>query len=88
MGWKVFIDDGAKKDFRKIDKAWQRKILEYLRSKIRAEEDPRRFGDPLHRDLKGLWKYRIGDYRLICSIRDETVTVLVLKAGHRSNVYD
>jgi mRNA interferase RelE/StbE len=58
-----------------------------LREKIAAEDDLRRFGDPLRKDLGGLWKYRIGDYRIICSIEDKTVMVLVVRLGHRRSVY-
>ncbi|MBF0260191.1 MAG: type II toxin-antitoxin system RelE/ParE family toxin [Desulfamplus sp.] len=50
-------------------------------------EDPRRFGEALRFDLSGLWKYRVGDYRLICDIQDNTVTVLVLRVGHRREIY-
>jgi len=49
--------------------------------------DPRQFGKPLHGDKKGLWRYRVGDYRLICDIQDQRVTVLLLALGHRKEIY-
>jgi len=55
---------------------------------LRGTEDPRAFGKPLKADLKGLWRYRVADYRLICSIQDQRLVVLVLKVGHRRDVYD
>ncbi len=87
MAWKAEWDERAFKELCAIDKQTQKNILKYLKKKIQTEEDPRRFGAPLHNDLVGLWKYRIGDYRLICSIEDNMLIVLVLRVGHRRNVY-
>lgn len=88
MTWTVEWDDRARKELRKLDHLAQREILGYLRDRIATDEDPRRFGKQLLRDMKGLWRYRIGNYRLICSIEDLRLVVLVVKAGHRSKVYD
>ena len=59
-----------------------------LTPRVCADEDPRRYGAPLRKELAGRWKYRVGAYRLICEIQDEKVLVLVLMVGHRSKVYD
>lgn len=87
MAWLVEWDDEAVKELKALDTRAQRAIIRYMRDKITTEEDPRRFGDPLRKDLKGLWKYRIGSYRIICSIEDQKVVVLVVRVGHRRNVY-
>ena len=87
MAWRVEWEDEAVKELRKLDTRAQRNIVRFLREKIATGDDPRRFGDPLRKDLKGLWKYRIGDYRIICSIEDKTVVVLVVRVGHRRSVY-
>ena len=87
MAWRVEWEDEAVKELKKLDARAQRNIVRFLREKIAVEDDPRRFGDPLRKDLKGLWKYRIGDYRIICSIEDKTVMVLVVRLGHRRSVY-
>ena len=87
MAWRVEWEDEAVKELKKIDARAQRNIVRFLREKIATEDDPRRFGDPLRKDLKGLWKYRIGDYRIICSIEEKSVIVLVVRAGHRRSVY-
>ena len=87
MAWRVEWEDEAVKELKKIDARAQRNIVRFLREKIATEDDPRRFGDPLRKDLKGLWKYRIGDYRIICSIEDKSVVVLVVRVGHRRSVY-
>jgi mRNA interferase RelE/StbE len=87
MAWAVEFDAAADRDLKKIDQQQKRRILKYLRKKIATKKDPRRFGDPLRKNLTGLWKYRICDYRVICDIQDEKVLVLVLRVGHRSKVY-
>lgn len=87
MTWTVEWDDRAAKELRKLDRQMQKEILTYFRERIATAEDPRRFGKPLSRDLAGLWRYRVRDYRLICSIEDGRLVVLVLHVGHRKNVY-
>ena len=88
MTWSVEFDDAAAKELRKFDRQAQQEILRYLRERIATEEDPRRFGKPLSRDLAGLWRYRVGDYRMICNIEDNKRVVLVLRVGHRKDIYD
>ena len=65
--WRVELEDAAAKELRKLDRQVQQDILQYLRSRIATEEDPRRFGKPLTRELAGLWRYRVRDYRIICN---------------------
>lgn len=88
MTWTVEFDDAAAKELRKLDRQAQREILRYLRERIATDEDPRRFGKPLSRDMAGLWRYRVGNYRMICNIEDDKLVVLVLRAGHRKEVYE
>ena len=88
MAWKIEVTETAKKQLAKLDHQVQSEIVRYLRERIRTDEDPRRFGAPLGKELAGRWKYRVGAYRLICEIQDERVLVLVLMVGHRSQVYD
>lgn len=87
MIWKIEFDERSRKELRKLDKSAQKNILQYLRNKIATNEDPRRFGDPLRKNLSGFWKYRIGAYRIICDIVNDTVTVRVIRIGHRKDVY-
>lgn len=87
MIWKVEFDERARKELRRLDTQAQAGILRYLRDRIATEDDPRRFGDPLRKNMSGFWKYRIGSYRVICDIRENVVTVRVLRVGHRKNVY-
>lgn len=88
MIWRVEFDDRARKELRRLDPQAQRVILAYLRNRIATQEDPRRFGDPLRKNLSGFWKYRVGPYRVICEIQDGAVIVRVVRIGHRKNVYD
>ena len=87
MTWKVEWDDRARRELRALDDNVQARILRYLRERIASSEDPRRFGRSLTGDKAGLWRYRVGDYRLICDINDGDEVVLVLRVAHRRGVY-
>ncbi len=87
MIWKVTFKDEAVKQLRKLNPNIQDRITDYLRTRIATEEDPRRFGKALTGDLKGLWRYRVDDYRIVCLIDNDILTVLIVKIGHRRNIY-
>ncbi len=87
MNWVYSFDDRALKELRKLGKNAQRDIIAYLDERIAGEGDPRRFGKGLKADLAGLWRYRVGDYRVLCQIRDGELLVLVVAVGHRRDVY-
>ncbi len=86
--WTVEFDDRARRELRKLDAKVQENILRYLRERIAGSADPTQFGKPLRMNLAGLWRYRVGDYRLICRIEENRLVVLVLKVGHRREVYE
>jgi mRNA interferase RelE/StbE len=86
--WRVEFDSDAARDLRKLGHEGQRLVLTYLRNRIATAQDPRRFGHALTRDLKGLWRYRVGDYRIVASIEPGRFVVLVVAVGHRREVYD
>ncbi len=86
--WTVEFARDAAKDLRKLGRAAQKAILRYLRERIATADDPRRFGKPLAGDLAGLWRYRIGDYRLVVSFEEDRLVVLVVTVGHRRAVYE
>ena len=87
MAWTVKLDSRAKKDLVKLDNQHAKRIARYLADCIATDEDPRRFGGPLRHGLAGLWKYRVGDYRIVCEIRDQVLVVLVVHIGHRRRIY-
>ncbi len=86
--WTIEWDDAARKELRKLDYTVQEQILSYLEKRIATEEDPRRFGEGLSADKVGLWRYRVRNYRIICQIEDQKLVVLVVRVGHRRDVYD
>jgi mRNA interferase RelE/StbE len=86
--WRVEFDRDAARDLRKLGGDAERAILRYLRERIATSEDPRRFGRSLTGDLKGLWRCRVGDYRIVASIEDNRLVVLAVTVGHRREVYD
>ena len=69
--WRVEFDPEAARELRKLGHEARRTIQEYLRKRIATNQDPRRFGHALLDDLKGLWRYRVGDYRIVADIRDK-----------------
>ena len=87
MTWKVNIDRHAIKQLKKLDKPAQKRVTDFLKSKIADCCNPRHTGKPLQGKLAGLWRYRVGDYRIICKLKDSEVTVLVLNIKHRKHVY-
>ena len=78
----------ALKDLKKLDNSVARIIFAWLNKNIDGCADPRAHGKGLTANHSGEWRYRIGNYRVICKIEDEKVIVLVLTVGHRSTVYD
>jgi mRNA interferase RelE/StbE len=88
LTWSVEFDDAAAKELRKLDRQAQKEILRYFRERNAAENDPRRSGKPLSRDLAGLGRYRARNYRMVCDIEDDKLIVLVLQVGHRKDIYE
>lgn len=87
MAWRVEFDHRAARELARLDRTAAGRIVRFLRERIAVDDDPRRLGQALRGDRRALWKYRVGDYRLICDIQDGRVTVLVLAVGHRREVY-
>ena len=88
MGWKVRLSERARKDLKKLDQQVATRVVKFFRDRIEGGNDQRSIGAALEgSDLGEFWKYRIGDWRAVCSIQDETVIVLVLMVQHRSQVY-
>ena len=87
MGWTIRISDVAEKQLRKLDRPVQKRILDWLSDRIEDCKNPRHFGEPLKGDHAGLWRYRVGNYRILCEIQDRKIVVLVLTVGHRREIY-
>ena len=85
--WKAEFTLEARRQFERLDRPVQRRIQTYLNENVLAG-DPRRFGRALRGDLSGLWRYRVGDFRLIAKLEDAILTVVIIKTGHRSAIYE
>ena len=85
MDWRIEISATAAKQFSKLGALEAKRLVSYLRTRVAP--DPRRQGKALSGPLGDLWRYRVGDYRLICEIQDSVLTVLVVKVGNRREVY-
>ena len=84
MVWRIEFDPAAAKELRKLDRPVQQRLLGFLRLRVVPLEDPRTIGEALAGERLGaFWKYRVGDWRLICDIQDERIVVRVLRLGHR-----
>tara|TARA_R110002124_G_scaffold126919_1_gene286764 strand:+ start:12623 stop:12895 length:273 start_codon:yes stop_codon:yes gene_type:complete len=88
MIWSVEFDNRARKELRKLDKQTQERILKWLRETLVTDNNPRRAGKSMKGHMKGLWRYRVGDYRIISQIQDENILILVVRIGHRRDIYE
>lgn len=87
MAWTIEYADAAYKQLRKLDRATAQRIDRYLTERVAALDDPRGLGKALSGPLGELWRYRVGDYRVIVELRHNVLTVLVLRIGHRRGIY-
>jgi mRNA interferase RelE/StbE len=88
MAWKIEFAPEAVRELNKLDGQVSRRILKFLRDRVANLDSPRSIGSALQGAKLGeFWKYRVGDYRIICRIDDEKVLILVLRVGHRKEVY-
>jgi mRNA interferase RelE/StbE len=88
MAWKIEFSVAADRELSKLDAQHSRRILKFLHERVEKLDDPRTVGKALQGSRLGeFWKYRVGDYRLICKIEDDRLIVLVLRVGHRKEVY-
>jgi mRNA interferase RelE/StbE len=87
LAWKIEYTETARNRLRRFDKPVARRIVDYLDTRIAPMENPRSTGKALTGPMGGLWRYRVGDYRVICEIQDEVLRVLVIEIGNRRDVY-
>jgi mRNA interferase RelE/StbE len=83
---KIKFDPRAVDALKKLDKQVQHRIIKFIRQRLETKKNPKHIGSSLRGNMSGLWKYRVGDYRLVCQI-DGDIEILVLHIGHRKNVY-
>lgn len=87
MTWTIDYTDTALRQLRKLDKTVARRIVDFMDERIAKDSSPRSIGKVLTGHLGGLWRYRVGDYRVICKIQDDILCVLVVQVGNRGKVY-
>ena len=87
MAWRIEYARSAVNELRSLDRQTARRIADYMEQNIASLDDPRVRGSALTGVLGGLWRYRIGDYRVVCELHDATVQILVLRVAHRRQVY-
>ena len=88
MVWTIELDPAADRELDKLDPQVARRILSFLHGRVAVLDNPRSLGDALKgSELGEFWKYRVGDYRIIASIEDSAVRILVVKIGNRREVY-
>ncbi|HEY1657664.1 MAG TPA: type II toxin-antitoxin system RelE/ParE family toxin [Candidatus Sulfotelmatobacter sp.] len=87
MAWKVSLSPIAQKQLDDLDKPVANRIVRFLRERVEKLDDPRRIGERLQGTLSPFWRYRVGDYRIICSLEHDRLVVLVLRIGHRREIY-
>ncbi len=88
MGWTIELTQTATRQLAQLDKAVARRIRKFLQQRIAPVENPRSLGQKLQGPTLGeFWKYRVGDYRIIVSIEDDRLVVLVIQIGHRRELY-
>ena len=88
MPWTIKFSEFSEKQIKKLDQSAAKKIIRYLKERVAPQKDPRLFGKPLLHDKSGLWRYRVDHYRIICKIQDKEVVVLILRIGHRKDIYE
>lgn len=87
MTWRIELSTSAVRTLKKLDRQSHRRIADFIDKRLEAIDDPRRIGKPLQASLDRYWAYRVGDYRLICELKDAVVTILIVRIGNRRDIY-
>ncbi len=87
MAWTTKVSDNAKKQLGKLDRQIADRITRYLDEHVLTLPDPRMSGEALTGDFQGYWKYRVGSYRIVCALQNDELVVLMVRIGHRKEVY-
>lgn len=87
MAWTIDYAQTARNQIKKLDKSVAKRILDFMDNRVAKQEDPRALGKALSGPLGTLWRYRVGDYHIICEIQHAAVRILVIRIGHRGEVY-
>jgi mRNA interferase RelE/StbE len=87
LAWSIEYAKTAKDQLRKLDRPVAKRILDFMDERIAVLENPRQTGKALKGPLGEFWCYRVGDFRIICEIQDDVISILVVQIGNRREVY-
>lgn len=88
MAWKIEFTAAAQHDLKKIDSTNAKRILIYLTTRVAAADDPRSLGSRLKgTEFEGVWRFRVGDYRILTRMERNILTVIIIEIGHRREIY-
>jgi len=87
LAWTIEYSETARRQLRKLDKPSARRILDYMDKRVAPLDDVRTVGKTLRGPLGDFWRYRVGEYRIICELRDKELRVLVVRVGDRKDIY-
>lgn len=87
MKYELLLSERFKKEFRKLDKYTQKLLRSWIEKNLVECENPRQHGKALTANRNGQWRYRVGDYRIICLIEDDKLIITALTVGHRREIY-
>lgn len=87
MAWTIEYAKAARDQLRKLDKTVAGRIVNFMEKRVALRDNPRELGKALSGPLGDFWCYRVGDYRIVCDIRDGSLTILALQIGNRRDVY-
>ena len=87
MAWTIEYSDTARAQLRRLDRQMARRVVDYMDERVATRDNPRSIGQALTGPMRGLWRYRVGDCRVVCDIQDNVLCVLVVRVGRRDRVY-
>lgn len=87
MAWQINFNEIVEKKLSKLGATASKQIIEYLKTTVAISTNPYEHGKQLKGNLRGYWRYRTGDYRIICKIENDIITIFVVDVGHRKHIY-
>jgi mRNA interferase RelE/StbE len=88
LAWRIEVSETAEKQLAKLDKPVAKRLRSFLVERLAPLDDPRSIGQALRgSELGEFWKYRVGDWRLVCQIKDAKILITVIRLGNRREVY-
>jgi mRNA interferase RelE/StbE len=87
LAWNIEFNDSAARQLARLGNPIAKRVVTYLNTRVAPLADPRSLGEPLTGSFEHLWRYRVGDYRIVCAVEADIFRVLVVRVGHRRDVY-